>query len=100
MANDPEAEHPLLDADEGGPVKSFLDHLEDLRWVLIKSAATIAVAMLVCLIAAPTVVGIIKHPLDKAQVNYPGEDKIGVLMFGTNYLNTFHLTLDQWDTLN
>ncbi len=100
MANEPEEGHLLLDADEGGPVKSFLDHLEDLRWVLIKSAATIAVAMLVCLLAAPTVVGIIKRPLEKARIRYPGEDKIGVLMFGTNYLNTFHLTLDQWDTIN
>lgn len=100
MANEPEEGRPLLDADEGGPVKSFLDHLEDLRWVLVKSAAAIAVAMLICLIAAPQVVGLIKRPLDQAKVSYPGEDKIAVLMFGTNHLNTFHLTLDQWDTIN
>ena len=34
---------------EGGAVKSFLEHLEDLRWMLIKSAAALFVAMFVCL---------------------------------------------------
>ena len=37
------------DEDGGGEVKSFLDHLEDLRWTLIKSAACIGVCMMVCL---------------------------------------------------
>jgi hypothetical protein len=36
--------------DEGGPVKSFLEHLEDLRWVLIKSLAALSVAFVVCLV--------------------------------------------------
>ena len=34
MAGDHETEHP--DEAEGGPVKTFLEHLEDFRWVLIK----------------------------------------------------------------
>ena len=34
MADDPELDRPDGD-DEGGPVKTFLDHLEDLRWVLV-----------------------------------------------------------------
>jgi hypothetical protein len=29
---------------EGGAVKSFLEHLEDLRWMLIKSSAALFVA--------------------------------------------------------
>src|SRR5204863_80311 len=29
---------------EGGPVKSFLEHLEDLRWTLIKSITAASVA--------------------------------------------------------
>ena len=36
--------------DEGGPVKIFLEHLEDFRWLLIKCAVTLALTMLVCLI--------------------------------------------------
>jgi hypothetical protein len=47
MAVEPEAERLDLDQEEeeGGPVKSFLEHLEDLRWVLIKSIAAAGVAM-------------------------------------------------------
>jgi len=35
-------------------IKSFLEHLEDLRWVLIKSLATIGVAMIICFSEATT----------------------------------------------
>jgi len=43
---------PQQDEEEegGGPVKTFLEHLEDLRWTLIKSISAILVAMLLCLI--------------------------------------------------
>ena len=50
MANEPEEERPL-ETDEGGPVKSFLEHLEDLRWLLIKSAVAVGVCMMICLTA-------------------------------------------------
>ena len=36
MAGDNETESSREEA-EGGPVKGFLEHLEDFRWVLIKS---------------------------------------------------------------
>ena len=50
--------------DEGGPVKSFLEHLEDFRWVLVKSvSASVGLAMLVCLMGANYVIGIVKWPL-------------------------------------
>ena len=49
MADEPEAERPEAEEQEGGPVKSFLEHLEDLRWVLIKSGVAAGVAMLACL---------------------------------------------------
>ena len=39
--------------------KPFLEHLEDLRWVLIKSSVTIFIAMLLCMISGNYVVGII-----------------------------------------
>ena len=70
MAEEPEAER--LDAqteEEGGPVKSFLEHLEDLRWVLIKSVAALGVAVLLCLIAGNYVVLILKHPLDQDEAS-------------------------------
>jgi len=50
----------------GGPVKPFLDHLEDLRWMLIKVSVSLAVAVMVCLVGANTLVDIMKWPLVKA----------------------------------
>jgi sec-independent protein translocase protein TatC len=53
-----------LEEDEGGPVKSFLEHLEDLRWVLIKIIASVLVAMTVCMAGAPTIVQVLIWPKD------------------------------------
>ena len=52
MADEPAAENldEQPEEEEGGPVKSFLEHLEDLRWVLIKSGVAAGVAMLGCLL--------------------------------------------------
>jgi sec-independent protein translocase protein TatC len=77
--------------EEGGPVKSFLDHLEDLRWVLIKSLAALGIGMLICLIAGDHVVGILKWPLRHAKVRYPGTNQVWTVSFGTNRLGTFKL---------
>jgi sec-independent protein translocase protein TatC len=49
--------------EEGGPVKSFLEHLEDLRWVLIKIIASVMVSMTICLIAADKIVKFLEWPL-------------------------------------
>jgi sec-independent protein translocase protein TatC len=94
MADEFEPEHSDLGS-EGGPVKSFLDHLEDLRWVLIKSITTLAVAMLLCLIAGDLVVRILKWPLERAKVNYPGTNQVVTVTYGTNKLTTLKLTPEQ-----
>ena len=69
MAGDNETESSHEEA-EGGPVKSFLEHLEDFRWVLIKSIVTLGLAMLICLFAANHVVQILKWPLTHNPVRY------------------------------
>src|SRR4026208_1905711 len=84
-----------VDQEEGGPVKSFLEHLEDLRWRLIKSASALAVAMLICLIAGDTVVAILKRPLEHAKIRYPGTNQVVTLMLGTNRLGVFPLSAAQ-----
>ncbi|MCU0785703.1 MAG: twin-arginine translocase subunit TatC [Verrucomicrobia bacterium] len=94
MADDPEAERPEEDQ-EGGPVKTFLEHLEDLRWVFIKTVVALGVAMLVCLIAGNYVVGVIKWPLDQAKVRYPGTNQVVTVRFGTNWSKVFQLTPEQ-----
>ena len=80
---------------EGGPVKSFLEHLEDFRWVLIKSAATLVVAMLICLGSGNYVVKILKWPITRAHLHYPGTNQVAVVSFGTNHLGNFELSPDQ-----
>jgi sec-independent protein translocase protein TatC len=80
---------------EGGPIKPFLEHLEDLRWVLIKSLIALAVGMLVCLIAGNNVVAILKRPLERAKVRYPKNLQVITVLAGTNRLGMFHLTTNQ-----
>lgn len=92
---DEEPEAEPHDSDEGGPVKSFLAHLEDLRWVLVKSAAALSVAMLICLIGANYVMAILKWPLTRAHVVHPGTNQIVTVSFGENELKTFKLTPEQ-----
>jgi sec-independent protein translocase protein TatC len=72
--------------DEGGPVKSFLEHLEDLRWVLIKCVVGIAILMLVCLIAANQVLAIVTWPLKRADKHRkpPGTELLWLA--GTNLI--------------
>lgn len=96
MVEEPEAEH-LIDqeeAEEGGPIKSFLEHLEDLRWVLIKSAVAAGVAILICLLGANYVVRILEWPLKRAPLHqlkggqsvrvFFGETQVGILNVKTN----------------
>jgi sec-independent protein translocase protein TatC len=73
-------------AEEGGPVKTFLEHLEDLRWVLIKSIAVIGIGMLVCLIAGDRVVQVLKWPLTQAKMRYSGTNQVWTVSWGTNRL--------------
>jgi sec-independent protein translocase protein TatC len=81
--------------DEGGPVKTFLEHLEDFRWLLVKCAVAVAVAMLICLIGANYVIGIIKWPLMQARVSWPGTNQIISVSFGTNRLGNFPISPEQ-----
>ncbi len=76
--------------EEGGPVKSFLDHLEDLRWVLIKCVVAVGILMLVCLIAANYVLAVVKWPLLRAdKYRKPPGAEIHLLS-GTNVVSTLH----------
>jgi sec-independent protein translocase protein TatC len=99
MAGEQEPERPEA-TPEGGPVKTFLEHLEDFRWVLIKSIVALFLAMLVCLFAANDVVQIIKWPMSHAKIHYFGSNQIVTVSFGTNHLGHFQLTSRQQQSLN
>lgn len=100
MAEEPEAEPRDETEAEGGPVKSFLEHLEDLRWVLLKSAATLAVAMLICLVSGNYVVQIIKWPLTQAKVQFSGTNQVATVLIGTNQLGVYHLSQEQEESFH
>jgi sec-independent protein translocase protein TatC len=85
----------------GGPVKPFLDHLEDLRWMLIKVSASLVVAFMTCLVGANWLVEIMKWPLVKAhqqaEVEAAKSDKpmvnVPVMFDTTNRIGTFPLSM-------
>ena len=101
MADEPESE-PLQDheEEEGGPIKSFLEHLEDLRWVLIKSLVALSLGMLICLIAGNHVVAILTYPLERAKAWHPGTNQIVTARTGTNELGTFSITPEEQASFN
>jgi sec-independent protein translocase protein TatC len=74
---------PVVEEDEeGGPVKSFLEHLEDLRWVLIKIIASVLIAMTVCMVAANTISEFLQVPLMRsgAHIELTSFNPIGPFM--------------------
>lgn len=87
MADEPEGTQPDPEETEGGPVKSFLEHLEDLRWTLIKVVSTLAVAMLICLIGGNYLVRFLTYPLRVAGQWQTGKatDTVAV-HWGTNVI--------------
>jgi sec-independent protein translocase protein TatC len=100
MAEDTEVTRPEENGEDGGgPVKSFLEHLEDLRWTLIKSATAVCVGFVVCLAAGDTLMKVIKWPLDKAMRSNPGTNQYVTLLVGTNRLVTSKLTTNLWGTM-
>ncbi len=114
MPVDPETESP--EEAEGGPVKSFLEHLEDFRWVLIKSLVTLGLAMIVCLIAANYLVAVLKWPLSHNPLVYLGHTitwkvpfvstprqalpQIAIVSFGTNRLGNFQVSSNEQMAFN
>jgi len=59
--------------EEGGPVKSFLEHLEDLRWTLVKSLTTIVIAVVICLLAGKYLVAFMVWPLRNSERVFQSE---------------------------
>ena len=83
------------DDDGGGPVKSFLEHLEDFRWLLVKCSIALVLAMFICLVAGNHVMALLKWPLTKATISYPTTNQVVTISFGTNNLGSYQLTDEQ-----
>jgi sec-independent protein translocase protein TatC len=63
--------------EDGDIVKPFLDHLEDLRWTIIKMAITLMIGMVACFVFAHDLVKILQWPIhwagiaDKVEIRAP-----------------------------
>ncbi len=99
MVDEPEAENldveQQQEEEEGGPVKSFLEHLEDLRWVLIKSLVAAGIAMLACLLGGNYVVRVLEWPLKRAPARHSANLQTVRFTLGTNQLGLFRVTTNE-----
>lgn len=92
---DPADELPQDREEEGGPVKSFLEHLEDLRWTLVKSFSALFVGVIVCLLAGKYLVAFMVWPLQNVRVLFGPESTSVPVLLGTNSIGTV-----EWRELN
>jgi sec-independent protein translocase protein TatC len=104
---EPSREHePEEDEDgESGAVKSFLEHLEDLRWTIIKCAAATLAGMLICLFGVNQLASVLKWPLKRAQhrslIFMPAQTNTTLhLRLGSARLQSIDLTTNQLGSLN
>jgi sec-independent protein translocase protein TatC len=74
MSDSPEAEIEKSESDgrEQFVAKTFWEHLEDLRWMLIKMVAAVAIAVVGCFVFAKEIFDYIKEPLRQVV----GDDKV------------------------
>lgn len=87
MPEDLEVMPPEPEEEEGGgPVRTFLEHLEDLRWTLLKCALALALGMIASLSGSPYIVKFLTWPLVLAQRVRTSPDARVVLILGTNVL--------------
>jgi sec-independent protein translocase protein TatC len=115
MADPSDEVPPNEDEGEGGAVKSFLEHLEDLRWMLIKSGAATLLTMTVCLFGVQTLVNVLNWPLKRAQQRHVaflpentnqtvtvklGSMKLQTLRMNTNRLGSVDLGTNPYVTLH
>lgn len=96
------AEEPLTPPDSieeeegGGPVKPFLEHLEDLRWTIIRVLAAVIISMIACLVASDKLFALLYWPLQQAQKLSSSNRHFAVLRVGQSTLGS--LAIDPADT--
>jgi sec-independent protein translocase protein TatC len=101
MADDTEELRPEDEEVAGGAVKSFLEHLEDLRWTIIKCSVAIFIGMCVCLFGVNKLIAIMKWPLDRAALISENTNQVVTVKFGgiqvgsytvsNNYIGSLYL---------
>src|ERR1039458_126142 len=81
-----------------GGKKSFWDHLDDLRKVLVRSAIAIGLALVVCLLLDSTLVGILEYPLRRMNI-FDRPQPTVTLQLGATKLGPYVVSHDQFDAM-
>jgi sec-independent protein translocase protein TatC len=63
---------------EGEMSKTFFEHLEDLRWMIVKVAITLAVAMIACFAFRSTLVRVMQAPLRQISPQVGALNALGI----------------------
>jgi sec-independent protein translocase protein TatC len=93
-----DAEEPEFAEDEGGPRKSFMEHLQDLRTALVRSVIAIGIALIICLFLDSRLVGILERPLARMHMFEKPVPTVA-LRIGSTTLGPFPVTREQFPTL-
>ncbi len=84
--------------EEGGPKKSFWDHLRDLRSALLRSAVAIGLALILCLMVADKLVQILEYPLQRIDAFQKPKPTVTFKIGGTQ-LGPYEVTREQFPAL-
>ncbi|MGZ4961096.1 MAG: twin-arginine translocase subunit TatC [Limisphaerales bacterium] len=101
MADDtPEVIDPEEQEVAGGAIKTFLEHLEDLRWTLVKAGAALLLGLIVCLFAAPQIMQILSYPLKKAGQQQNGTNQTVYVKLAGNSIGSFDPSTNSFGSLD
>lgn len=74
--------------EEGGPRKSFWEHVADLRTALIRSVLALGVALIVCLLLSPQIVELLELPIRRIRLFEPAQPTVS-FEIGSNRLGPY-----------
>jgi len=84
--------------EEGGTLKSFWEHLQELRKALIRSVIAVGVALILCLLIADKLVKLIEYPLRKIDIFEKPRPTVS-FQLGENRLGPYPVARDQFSGL-
>ena len=75
---------------EGGPRKSFWDHVKDLRSILVKSVIVVVVALVVCLLFVEKIAAVLEYPITRMDLLDKPQATVSIIV-GTTTLGPYQV---------
>lgn len=98
MSTDAEFAAATEDEEEGGPRKTFWEHVADLRTALIRSGIAFGLALVVCLLLSPQIVQILEVPIRRIQLFEVPQPTVS-FEIGSNRLGPYPVTRQDFPAL-